>query len=204
MSPEKRSKKRSGSKSQDRPLEPVFFIDRCLGRHALVDELKRLRIEIKCVMHDDVFPQNTLDPEWMPQVAENGYVVLTRDKRIGWNRLELEVVARTGLCVFAVKCQKKTAGIAQMLSKALPKIGRYLAKKPAPFIAKIRYGNKKKGKDREFPIEVVDFKNRETLLGLLLGPARIRSAKKPRTRKPRRREVNESQGSLPYSEGMDV
>lgn len=39
-------------------------------------------------MHDDVFDQSTQDVDWLPQVGQRQWVLLTKDKRIRRNEVE--------------------------------------------------------------------------------------------------------------------
>lgn len=38
--------------------------------------------------HDDHFAQNTIDADWLPKVAEHGWLILTGDKRLKKNETE--------------------------------------------------------------------------------------------------------------------
>lgn len=63
------------------PIEPiVFYIDRCLGRK-LGQTLQEQGLTI--ALHDDHFTQNALDVDWLPEVGQRGWVVLTKDARRG-------------------------------------------------------------------------------------------------------------------------
>jgi len=68
------------------PETPVFFLDRNLGRNKFSNILRAqgLRIEV----HDDHFKPDASDPEWLSEVGERGWVVVTVDRRIRYRQLE--------------------------------------------------------------------------------------------------------------------
>ena len=75
----------------------TFFFDNNLspllvaGLRGFGEDVQHLR---------DAFPENTKDVVWIPQVAESGWVLVTRDKRIRTRPLEAEALARAGLSAF--------------------------------------------------------------------------------------------------------
>jgi hypothetical protein len=82
-------KKRSVAKP---PEQPVFFIDRSLGK---IDVPGALRAAgDKCKIHDEHFDQQTEDEIWLKAVAAENWIVLTKDERIRYRPLEL----KAGIC----------------------------------------------------------------------------------------------------------
>ncbi|MFM7578934.1 MAG: hypothetical protein ACKO5Q_18625 [Microcystaceae cyanobacterium] len=79
---------------------PIFFIDRCLGKHPIQEFLREMGVRIE--IHDDHFPQNTLDQDWLPIIGERGWIILTKDSRIARNTLERQAVARANLRMFTL------------------------------------------------------------------------------------------------------
>lgn len=77
--------------------QPVFFIDWCFGK-TVVNALREAGALIE--HHGDRFEQNTPDTEWLPVVGDRGWVVLTKDKAIAKNQLELMAIARAEVKVF--------------------------------------------------------------------------------------------------------
>lgn len=53
----------------DAPADPIYFVDRSLGGKFVATALRAAGAEV--VVHDDVFPQNATDVEWL---AEAGLV----------------------------------------------------------------------------------------------------------------------------------
>lgn len=71
----------------DNNLSPVLVA----GLRGLGEDVQHLR---------DVFPANTKDAVWIPKVAESGWILVTRDKRIRTRPLEAEALVRSGLSAF--------------------------------------------------------------------------------------------------------
>lgn len=67
-----------------------FFADRNLGRYNFPDELRAAGIVVH--VHEDHFARDAPDDQWLPEVARRGWVVLSADKHIMRNPLELDAV----------------------------------------------------------------------------------------------------------------
>ncbi|WP_051482568.1 hypothetical protein [Synechocystis sp. PCC 7509] len=65
----------------------LFHRSRCLGKKFIVERLKSAGISIE--IHDDHFAPDAQDVDWIPEVGKKGWVVLTKDARIGRNSLNL-------------------------------------------------------------------------------------------------------------------
>ena len=125
----------------DLPL--VFFIDRCLGKHFIVDALKQTGITIE--IHDDHFAPSTLDTEWIPEIGRRGWIILTKDANIGRNHLERQALARAGIRMFTLVSQNLSGeDMAEIFRIAIPNIQKFISKHPAPFIAKVYRDSKVK------------------------------------------------------------
>lgn len=119
-----------------RPEQIVLFIDRALGRNIIANRLRAegARVEI----HDEHFGQACVDEEWLTEVGKRGWVVLTKDKHFQRRELEISAIANANVRVFQL-----TAGniqgneMAEVFSKALPKIQRLASNNPAPFVARV-------------------------------------------------------------------
>lgn len=81
MQAKKRSGTRSAAKSTSKPLEPVtFFVDESLDSLSVVSALRDAGASVQRLT--DHFPKGTPDEVWLAEAGRNGWVVLTRDKRI--------------------------------------------------------------------------------------------------------------------------
>lgn len=123
-------KKRSVAK----PLEePVFFVDRSLGRIDVPGALQKAGYD--CRIHDEHFDQQTEDEFWLSAVAGRNWVVLTKDERIRYRPLELKALESAGLRAFIVICgNMRGVETAAILLKAMPRILNLIAKETGPYI----------------------------------------------------------------------
>lgn len=114
--------------------QPVFFID-CFGK-TVVNALREAGALIE--HHGDHFEQNTPDTEWLPVVGDRGWVVLTKDKAIAKNQLELMAIARAEVKVFILTSGNLTRqDMADILVDVLGKLKKFAQGNQAPFIAKV-------------------------------------------------------------------
>src|SRR4051812_30434760 len=94
-----KSKKRSAASSSSKPPEPLtFFLDRNLGKKAVADALRQADVEVH--VHDDHFPPDTRDEEWLAEVGKRGWIVLTKDTRIRYRSSELTALVKANVSAF--------------------------------------------------------------------------------------------------------
>jgi hypothetical protein len=86
--------------STNEPPEPVFFTDRDLGP-SVADALRQggLRVE---PYHEHFALDDVPDQEWLRMVGERGWIALTHNKKIRWERDELDVLMRCGVRAFFI------------------------------------------------------------------------------------------------------
>lgn len=127
----------------------TFFIDRCLGNRQIAEAIQSLGICVET--HDQHFPKNALDIEWIPKIAEKKWIILTKDEKIGKNAIERQVLARSGLRMFTLAAQGLSGEeMVNIFQKAIIPMQKFIEKNPAPFIAKIyRNGDVKAWKAAE-------------------------------------------------------
>jgi predicted nuclease of predicted toxin-antitoxin system len=114
----------------------TFFIDRALGRKSVPDALKLAGANVE--IHGDRFPPESPDVDWLPVVAQEGWVVLTKDVNIGRRYLEILAIAQHGAKVFVLTSGNlKSKEMADIFVGALDKIEAFSQHHDAPFIAKI-------------------------------------------------------------------
>lgn len=114
----------------------VFFVDRSLGGRKVVSALRA--VGVTALAHDDRFAPETPDVEWLKAVREEGWVVLSRDKRIRYNPLEKLALANARARAFFLGSSNLTGDeMASAFVAALPKMLRFLDSHTAPFIAKV-------------------------------------------------------------------
>lgn len=90
------------------------------------------------VIHDDYFSQDINDEDWLREVGERNWVVLTKDKKIATRSWELKAVTEGNVRLFAL-VDGNVSGVvmAQAFVKALQNMQRFIRGNPAPFIAKV-------------------------------------------------------------------
>jgi hypothetical protein len=81
----------------------TFFIDRCLGNKLIVETLRTAGVNVE--IHDDHFGKNTQDVDWIPEVGKREWIILTKDAKIGKNKIERLAVADTGVRMFVLVSQ---------------------------------------------------------------------------------------------------
>ncbi|WP_373543791.1 hypothetical protein [Chamaesiphon sp.] len=121
----------------------TFFIDRCLGNKLIVETLRSAGVNVE--IDDDHFGKNTQDVDWIPEIGTRGWVILTKDARIGKNKIERLAVADAGVRMFVLVSQNLSgADMANIFLEAIPEIEKFLLKNIAPFIAKVDRDSKVK------------------------------------------------------------
>lgn len=130
----------------------VFFIDRCLGRKQIAEALRNLGITAE--VHDDHFPKEALDTEWLPEVGKRGWIVLTKDDMIAKRNLEKLAVVNAKIKMFVLSAKQLSGNeMANVFTKAVLAMQNFAISYPAPFIAKVHRNG-----------DVVEWKNSQDLL----------------------------------------
>lgn len=112
----------------------VFFTDRDLGKQipSLLEE-NGLAVE----RLDDHFNSTTPDVEWLPEVGRQGWLVLTRDKRIRYKPNEKNAVMQAGVGLFVLVGSTSHRELAENFIATIDKVADFIENNPPPFIAKI-------------------------------------------------------------------
>ena len=135
--------------------EPIFFIDWCIGK-TVANALVAAGAQVE--HHGDHFKQDTPDTEWLTVVGDRGWVVLTKDKAIAKNQLELMAIASAQVKVFILASGNLTRQeMADLFVDVLAKLKKFAQGNQAPFIAKVFKGRR-----------VEPWKNRTQLLKMLV------------------------------------
>lgn len=138
----------------------TFFIDRCLGNKLIVETLRGAGFAVE--IHDDHFLKNAPDVDWIPEIGNRGWIILTKDVRIGKNRIERLAVADACVRMFTLASQSLSGiDMADIFLKAIPEMRKFICDNPAPFIAKVYQGGKVKAwkDDLALVSELNDFLN---------------------------------------------
>src|SRR5262249_21706849 len=89
-------------------------------------------------VHDDYFDIDTDDVNWLPVVAANGWLILTKDANIKRNALERTALQRSGGRMFVLVSGNLTGQeAAEIFVSALQAMRDFAAKRAGGFIAKV-------------------------------------------------------------------
>lgn len=112
--------------SRSKPLESrVFFVDRSLGKHVVAQALRLAGATVE--VHDDRFPPDATDEEWLADVGKKGWIVLTKDNRLRYHSREKATLLRWGVKAFILTARNlKGDEIAGAFAAALPRINNFL------------------------------------------------------------------------------
>ena len=132
-----KSKKPSGANSPSKlPEAPVFFLDRSLGKNRVATALRQAGATLH--VHDDHFPPDAKDEDWLAEAGQRGWIVLTKDHRIRYRHVERLALMKAGVAAFILTSgDLQGEEMAQIFVKALPRITRFLKNRTKPFIGKI-------------------------------------------------------------------
>lgn len=84
------------------------------------------------------FKPGELDPIWLPRICQQGWIILTKDKGIRYNQLEIKAICADNAREFFFRSGNWDGKkMAEILSKALPKMKRMARRISPPFIASL-------------------------------------------------------------------
>jgi hypothetical protein len=86
------------SNTSKQPDEPIFFVDRTHGRKKLPNLLKKVGMKVE--VHYKHFDPEAPDDEWIRKCAANGWIIVTGDKAIETDPINLKAVEESGAKVF--------------------------------------------------------------------------------------------------------
>jgi hypothetical protein len=114
----------------------TFFIDRCLGKYVIADQLRAAGELVE--IHDDHFPADCPDDVWLGAVGANSWIVITKDKNFQKRQIETVAIARSTVRVFQLSAGEMTGQeMADLVTVRRKKIRDFAVSNRAPFIAKI-------------------------------------------------------------------
>ena len=85
----------------------------------------------------DHFVSGTPDAEWIPQIAQRGWVTLTHDRRIRYNRRNRDAAMSSGARIIVISSGNARAEMAQIFLNLREQITDFLQQNSAPFIARL-------------------------------------------------------------------
>ena len=88
-------------------------------------------------LHKEYFAEDERDEVWLPDVAQRGWIILTRDKRIRRRPIEKQALIASGAKAFVLTATDLTGQeMADILVKQINRIER-IARKTGPLVAAI-------------------------------------------------------------------
>ncbi len=88
--------------------------------------------------HDDRFSADAKDQEWLTEVGREDWVVLTKDKKIKYRKVELAAVVAAKARVFTLTAGSvQGSEMADIFVKTMPKIKAYVEANAPPYIVRI-------------------------------------------------------------------
>jgi len=115
---------------------PIFFSDASLGRRVVPDALRAAGVAL--VVHDDVFPPGTPDQEWLREAGQNGWIVLTKDKKIRYRDIERRALEEARVGAFVLTGKNLTGDeMGRAFVSAIPRMLRVIRKTTRPFLATV-------------------------------------------------------------------
>jgi uncharacterized protein with PIN domain len=90
-----KSKKRSDANSKPRE-SLTFFLDRALGNKVIANALRVAGADVH--VHSDYFAPDARDEEWLARVAQQGWIILTKDTRIRYRTVERHALINSKAC----------------------------------------------------------------------------------------------------------
>lgn len=134
MQAKKRSPTPSAASSGSKPPELLsLFLDESLDSLSVVTALRDAGATVE--RHTDHFARGVADDVWLTEAGKNGWIVLTRDKRIRYRQLERVALQEAKVRAFVFTGGNVTAAdTGAILCKALERIRRICRANPGPFI----------------------------------------------------------------------
>ncbi|PHQ35186.1 PIN-like domain-containing protein [Rhodopirellula bahusiensis] len=112
---------------------PPFFVDRNMGKHiaqAIIDA------GYDAIHHDDKFGPTTPDTEWLKEVGKNGWLVISRDEKIGKNPSELIALIDAQVHAFFFILQQQSSQVViDAVIRCLPHMLEIAKRKSPPTLA---------------------------------------------------------------------
>ena len=127
-----RSKKRSSTSG---PPEPVFFTDRDLGP-SVAAALRDGGLKVEAY-HEHFVLDDVPDGEWLRLVGANGWIALSHNKRIRYERDELDDLMSYRVKAFFIIGKGPHPAFAAAVLRNLRKVLRLIQKNEDPFVARI-------------------------------------------------------------------
>ncbi len=128
------------SLTDSQPSPTTFFLDRGIGRKHVAVAMRAAGATVE--LHDDHFAHDAEDSHWLVEVGKRGWVVVTKDRHMKCNQIEIAaIISAQVACFNIISAQMTGPDMAVAMASALPGILRLLPKIERPFVANVtKYG----------------------------------------------------------------
>lgn len=117
----------------------TFFLDHQIGRYTVASHRRSAGAKVE--VHLDHFPGDAADSDWIPKVAERGWILITKDQNIRRNPPERAAYETSRLRGFVVTGKDMNGNdLGQLLARCLPGMVRRTAGRPGPLLFAISRG----------------------------------------------------------------
>lgn len=117
----------------------TFFLDHQIGRYQVAQALRAVGAKVE--VHLDHFAGDMPDVEWIPRVAANHWVLITKDQNIRRNPLEVATYRASKLRGFVATGKDMSAQeLGELLARCLPGMVRRVAGRNGPLLFTISRG----------------------------------------------------------------
>lgn len=125
------------NKKSKQHKEWIYFVDRSLPKVSLIQALRQRGCKVK--HHDELFSAQTKDIDWLQEAGKNGWIVLSHDRNIGRNPLEINQLRLSKVMAFMPSSKGSLTGkeITEIIVNAISCIEQFAKNNNPPFIAKI-------------------------------------------------------------------
>ena len=113
----------------------TFFADEDLGTLIFPEILRDAGVTLETL--SEHYALGIRDTDWIPSVAKRGWVIITHDRDIRYNRRERDAVMQHGGRAIIIRASGTRAEMAQIFVGLREQITNFLRQNPAPFIARL-------------------------------------------------------------------
>ena len=111
----------------------MYFLDRSIESALIAAALRDAGVEVR--LHRDFFAHDAKDEVWLPDVAQRGWIVRTRDKWIRRRPLEKRALIASGARAFVLTSGNlRGCEMADILTKHIGRMERLARTTKPPFI----------------------------------------------------------------------
>ena len=117
------------------PSDFTFFADEDLGTLIFPEILRGAGVTLETL--SEHYALGIRDTDWIPSVAQRGWVIITHDRDIRYNQRERDAVMQHGGRAIIIRASGTRAEIAQIFVGLREQVTNFLRQNPAPFIARL-------------------------------------------------------------------